>query len=340
MAKLDTLETSKTSRVIVYGGPKVGKTQLVGDLSKNYNLLWFDLENGKDTLFKLPKEQQARIEIVSLPDTKDYPIAIETMLKVIKGTRTEICDKHGKVACTVCKKSVSPFTVVELSAIKNDTIVVIDSLTQLSNSCMAHITKNNSDELAKIEWDEYNKQGMLLDKILSNIQQATYNIVVISHETESTFEDGRKKLVPVAGTANFSRNTAKYFDHVVYTEVKNKKHNFASSSTYSNGLVTGSRTGVAIEDMKAPSLDGIFTYTLGDVVEDQAKVSTDAEIVITQLRVQAEVAQGALEETVPTVPVITSPVETPTPTPTPTAKLNALDQMKARLAAQKAKQPI
>ena len=36
-------------------------------------------------------------------------------------------------------------------------------------------------------------------------------------------EDGRKKIVPVCGSSKSSRNTAKYFDEVVYCEVKNKK---------------------------------------------------------------------------------------------------------------------
>ena len=37
------------------------------ELSKEFNLLWFDLENGVDTLLKLPQEQKERIEVVTLP---------------------------------------------------------------------------------------------------------------------------------------------------------------------------------------------------------------------------------------------------------------------------------
>ena len=71
-------------------------------------------------------------------------------------------------------------------------------------------------------------------------------------------EDGKEKLVPVGGTSNFSRTVAKYFDDVVYCEVKNGTHRAASSTTYAHNILTGSRTGVKTEDSKEASLLKIF----------------------------------------------------------------------------------
>lgn len=250
---------STTQRALVFGGPKSGKTELVSKLAARFRLKWFDLENGYTTLLKLPKEQQERIDLISIPDTKVYPIAIETMLKVVTGNRVEICEPHGKVSCPLCKKDPATykFSEIELNKLAADEILVVDSLTQLSNSAMNHLTKTQ-DELYRPEWSDYRNQGQLLDKFLSQIQQAKYNVVCITHETETEMEDGRKKLVPVAGTTSFSRNTAKYFDHVIYCDVKNKKHGAASSTIYMNNVVTGSRTGVEIEKNEAPSLLDIF----------------------------------------------------------------------------------
>jgi len=257
MAKLSSLHHSKTHRVCLFGGPKSGKTQLAGALAKQYKLVWFDLENGFETLLKLPYEAQDNIELIRIPDTKVYPIAIETMLKVISGKRVTVCDAHGKVECPLCKKAGESTTVVELAALDNDTIVVVDSMTQLANSAMNHIAKNQ-DDTYKPEWTDYRNQGALMDKFLSQVQQAAFNIVCITHEAEVEMEDGRKKLVPVAGTTNFSRNTAKYFDHVVYAELKNRKHVFASSTTYANNILTGSRTDIELEKSEAPTLFSIF----------------------------------------------------------------------------------
>lgn len=260
MAILSGMSGDSYHRAIVFGGPKSGKTELVGKLAEQFNLKWFDLEKGYNTLFKLPVAWQDHIDLISLPDTRDYPIAIETMLKVLKGDPVKLCEQHGKVNCGLCNKAGIPLVQVHLNALTTSDIVVVDSMTQLANSAMAHITRTEGDEY-KYDWDDYRRQGTIMDKVLSYVQQAKYNVVVITHEVEAELEDGRKKIVPVAGTTNFSRNTAKYFDHVIYCEVKNKKHNFGSSTTYGNSVITGSRTDIEIEKATTPSLLDIFNST-------------------------------------------------------------------------------
>jgi hypothetical protein len=282
MPKLTEVAVSKTHRALVFGPPKSGKTQLVSQLASDFNLLWFDLENGWETLLKLPHTSQERIELIQIPDTKVYPIAIETMLKVISGGQVSICVKHGKVSCPLCKKDNLEFSVVCLNDLTSDYIVVVDSITQLANSAMNHLAKNQ-DDTYKPEWTDYRNQGQLMDKFLSQIQQAKFNVVCITHEAEVEMEDGRKKLVPVAGTTNFSRNTAKYFDHVIYSEVKNKKHNFASSTCYANNILTGSRTDVEIEKSAAPTLLDIFKYQhLGN--NEAVKTPSPAETALSRLK--------------------------------------------------------
>lgn len=257
MANLNTVAASATQRVLLFGPPKSGKTQLAGAMSKKYKLLWFDLENGYNTLMKLPAEQKENIELIRLPDTRSYPVAISTMMKVLKGGEHEICDAHGAIGCVRCRAANAPTVKVNLSLLGNDTIVVIDSLTQLTNSAISSITKNQPDDY-KLEYDDWGNLGKLMDICLSHIQQAKYNVICISHETEAEMEDGKKRIVPVAGTRNFSRNTAKYFDHVVYCEVKNKKHVAASATDYSTSILTGSRLDVKLEAAPEASLEAIF----------------------------------------------------------------------------------
>lgn len=258
--KLSHKAANKAHRVLLFGPPKSGKTQLAGELALHgFNLIIFDLENGVDTLLKLPKEAQENVEVISLPDTRIYPIGIETMLKVIKGAPLDICEAHGKVSCAVCKKDADAIVNhIDLNNLGPKDIVIVDSLTQLTNSAIAHITKHQ-DELYKLEYDDWANLGKLMDTFLSQVQQASFNIICISHETEVKMEDGKNKLVPTAGTTNFSRNTAKYFDEVVYCEVKNGKHVAGSSTSYANNILTGSRTGQRLEASPGnASLAGIF----------------------------------------------------------------------------------
>jgi adenosyl cobinamide kinase/adenosyl cobinamide phosphate guanylyltransferase len=278
--KLSSRTATKSHRVLLFGAPKSGKTQLAGELATQFNLIYFDLENGIDTLLKLPQESQNRVEVISLPDTRSYPIAIETMLKAIKGGPVDICETHGKVSCAICKKDSKPFTSLTLNTLPLDTIVIIDSLTQLTNSAIAHITKSQPDDY-KLEYNDWANLGKLMDTFLSHVQQAPFNIVCISHETEVEMEDGKNKLVPTAGTRNFSRNTAKYFDEVIYCEVKNRKHIAASSSTYANNILSGSRTGQVLETQANASLIPIFK---GEVTTSQNSQSTPASNALAQLQ--------------------------------------------------------
>lgn len=255
---LTTKQTFATHRVCVYGPPKSGKTELVGKLAKHFNLIWFDAEKGWTTLLKMPEEMQANINIISVPDSKTFPICVETWLKVIQGKKVDICEEHGKVACALCKKDGKHREEIELASTPADTIIVFDSLTQYTQSAIANITKSQPDDY-KLQHDDWGNLKVLVEKFLSQVQAANYNIVCITHEEEVEMEDGRKKIVPVCGSSKSSRNTAKYFDHVIYCEVKNKKHVAGSSTIYSNSMITGSRTDVEMEKSTEPSLLDIFT---------------------------------------------------------------------------------
>jgi len=268
--RLDQLTRQTAKHILVFGPPKIGgKTRLVGELSRVYKLKWFDLENGRTTLYQLPQEAQANIDMFVIPDTKDFPVAAATIPVVLKGQKTRICNRHGAVSCSICiKNNPADFSEIHLNELKEDEILVIDSMTQLSNSIMSHIGRGK-DDLWKPEWNDYRTQGAMLDRILSTIQNAPYNAIVITHEQSVPLEDGKERLVPVAGTSNFARNTAKYFDEVVYCEIKNRRHIAASSTTYSPVVLTGSRTGAELEKETSPSLLSIFT---GEKKVDQASV--------------------------------------------------------------------
>ena len=261
MVKYTDIQAVETSRVLLYGPPKTGKSQLASELAEHFNLLWIDLENGHEVIKKLPSEWQERVEMVRLPDTRSFPIGIETTKKLVRGPCT-VCDTHGKVSCPICKKDPEALqTFVDLNSLDNSWVVVLDSLTQLSNSTISFLTKNESDDY-KLEFDDYGNQGKHLDIVLSHFQQAKYNVLCTSHCIEASTENKKSMLVPITGTRNVSRNVAKYFSHVVYCEKKNRKHTFSSCSTYNTGILTGSRTDICLEDMDKPSLLPFFKPSL------------------------------------------------------------------------------
>lgn len=245
---------NEPTRVCLFGSPKSGKTKLTGKLSEYFNLHWFDFEDGYKPLLTLPPDWRARINLYRIPDSRVLPIGIETALKLVKGGKLSLCRKHGKISCALCQKNNAPIDVIDFTTFGPTDIVVWDSGSQIAQSAMAFRTKDEGDDY-KPTWDDYGAQGFAMHRFLSQIQVAPWNTVFITHEAEVDLEDKSKKLIPIAGTANFSRNTAKYFDHIIYSRVVNKKHTFASSSVFSAGVLTGSRTDLEIErDVEATLL--------------------------------------------------------------------------------------
>lgn len=262
--KPSSLARRRHQHICVFGDPKSGKSQMVSQLIKaGYRLTWVSMDNGHEVIFKLlsqgitPDVLDARLNIIVIPDTKESPIAVKTCAAIASGRPANICDAHGVVNCSACRTKGGTFTVVDTSTFTQQDILVFDHLGQLANSTMNLIMIKSKDE-DKPEWEDYRVQGTLMDKFLTNVQQASYNIICISHPAEIKMEDGSKKLVPVIGSDNFSRNGGKYFDHLVYVEVSNGKHRFGSATTYKASVLTGSRSDVVIDSdgSLVPFFDG------------------------------------------------------------------------------------
>ncbi len=253
--KLDQYKAQAAKHVLIYGAPKSGKTAGLAQLAAKFRLHILDNEDSVKTLLNpalVKPEWRDNINVYSIPDKQTYPMAIETTLKVIKGGPCPICHAHGKVSCPLpaCKVD-GAFSTIDVNKFEVDKdILVIDSYSQLAESAMnyimkADIAKDNWD--AKAGWDEYGKQGRILERIGSTIQIAPYNVVVSSHEMMVEMEDKTKKIVPIGGTSNVSKVFAKYFDEVVYCEVVNRTHRLVSSTTSKPNVLAGSRSGVELQ---------------------------------------------------------------------------------------------
>lgn len=255
--------------VAIFGDPKSGKSTLASRLAEaGWNLIWFSCDNGHTVLDKLSVAAQERINLVRIADTKENPIAIHTVTKCTDGGRYSICDTHGIINCTSCRfasktDSGVGFTDINLNEVRADTIVVIDHMSQVSDSAINAISKKEALAAKKdvdgykLDYGDWALQGAMMARILSNVQQAPYHCICLFHSAEVEMEDGQKKLVPQVGTLNFSRNSGKYFDHVVYMGVRNHKHVVGSKTLFMHNVQTGSRTDAVMEE-GTPDLVKIF----------------------------------------------------------------------------------
>jgi hypothetical protein len=269
--KLSDLATKLNSvkpnhSILLYGPPKTGKTQLVGTSAKIPELkriFWIDLENGAETLLHmgLTPEELDKITLIRIPDTREVPRGIETVLKMFSAKQPiNICDFHGKVDCkeAECKDSFTSFCLKDCT---HHDLVVIDSGSQLGDSALAMACAGKPVEF-KPGWDEYGLTVKWLGDIMGVIQAAHYtNFVMITHETiieEEVNGVKRDKILPLVGTKAFCTKVAKYFGSVIYTEIKMGKHAAGSSSTYKPNHITGSRVNAKIEASKELSMRAIL----------------------------------------------------------------------------------
>lgn len=263
--KASAYKAKATRKILIYGPPKSGKTELAATLAEKKRLHWLDNEDGFKTVVSSPRikpEWLDNIEYYPIPDTQIFPVSARTLLKLVKGRPGTICGKHGVWDCAVCKRENLELTPFDLSAFTNDDVMVLDSTSQLAMSAMNDIQSKiiAADQFdKKPEWDDYFNQGRIMDRIFSILQQAPCNVVAISHETMVEMEDGTKRLVPIGGTSQFSKTFAKYFDEVVYCEVMNRKHRVYSGTVGKTGALTGSRAGIELEKLgDNPSLLEFF----------------------------------------------------------------------------------
>jgi len=256
--KLAEKEKSSTTRVCVMGLSGTGKSTLVSKLAEKFKLYWFTLDNDADVLLKLPPAWQENIELYDLPDSAVFPVACETLLKLFKAKgKGYICHQHGIFNCLICPKQNKPISQINFQTLGQNDIVVIDTGSQLAMSALAHSTKDQ-EVTYKPEWDDWGAVRKWTEFFASEFQAAKFNLVVTFHCIETALEDEREKMVPAFGSKDMSTKVAKAFSHIVYCDVKNRKHVAYSSSTWSNTVLTKSRTDFKIEDLGEPSLIPIF----------------------------------------------------------------------------------
>lgn len=283
MASYDSVPQRNAQHIMVFGPPKSGKSTLIADLLLHgFNLTWFSIDNGHKVIGKLPAEARSRCNLIILPDTKEYPIAIKTCLKVITGAEVSICMMHGSIDCDYCKSQGLSFDSVCLNNFGPNDIAVFDTASQLADSAVNFWAKKLYDDeikkgvpigkrlfssvddvdYYKNEWDDWRVLGQLMNKFLGNVQNSRANIICTAQNIEARNESGQPKMVPRVGTRDFSVVSNSYFDHMVYTDVINKEHKAGSSTNYSISILTGSRSDVAVEKLDKPSLVPFFAESL------------------------------------------------------------------------------
>lgn len=258
----------EVEHVILYGEPKTGKTTLAALLSEFFNVLYLDGDKGLTAAINNVHPVMAdRIRVIKIPDNTDYPIMVNTILKLVTGRKQNVCLNHGVIDCSACKTSNSPRFDIALHDLPKNWVVVMDSQTQFYASILAFAYYKDTGKPYgsgvpadyKGDWDFRGIAYQCADMFGNYMKELRCQWVSISHEVQTEMADGTtSKIVPVAGSKNISSQYGKWFGSMVFAKKVNNKHNFLSDSLYSATVQTGTRSGVALEKKTTPSLLHIF----------------------------------------------------------------------------------
>lgn len=258
--------TLDPQRTLVYAPPKSGKTAAAFGLAKlGYNVIYIGFEKGHLVLrnkgLGLSKEDYERITIVNVPDDNTNVVAETFMRLLLNGKDFTVCSAHGSSSCSLCrpdpKKPMVGAVTLSPKSWGANTVVVIDTLTQIFLSIKAGIIARQGIKDGKIEIQHWQEVGNLMDAILTRVQQVPYNVVMLTHtqKTDILGMDVKGKSVvignnyqPLAGSAKYGQTVGKIFDHVMYMGFANGKYVASTDPAFNKNLQqVGSRT-VAFTD--------------------------------------------------------------------------------------------
>lgn len=248
--------------LLLYGAAKTGKTTLASTLARiDYveRIWWFDIENGIDAVIlayqegKLTDEQVAKIIPIRVVDTKQNPLATETLLKALCGRRAvRISQEDGKVLPDSDKTT--PYIDFDYSKLTDKDLIVVDSLSQFGQSTLNAATLGKPTEY-KLQLDDYGASQKWVYDLLTTVQAAQHcHIACITHVRIEEDELKRTVVMPLMGSSTTSANVAKHFNTVIYLEKNLKQLKATSSVLGSVSAQTGSRIGLTLEKDKEPCL--------------------------------------------------------------------------------------
>lgn len=294
MELIEYEEKHATLRVLITGLTGSGKTTLAATLAAKYHLIWIDTENSLESLSKLPLEYKKNIQVIKIPDSGAFPVAAQTVQNLFKNLKASICLNHGVINCPICVKEGAIMQDVDFTKLDNKRdVVVLDSLTQVGASFLAHIMKNRevTETPERGDWGGLRRNTEYLG---SSIQRFPFNFVATALCAEVELEDKSVKLVPSFGSKDMGANIGAKFGSIVFCKVENRKHKAYSSSTASNMFLTKSRTDYKIEDLPIPSLVPMFDeYLSGEIAAVPEPSATETNVNKPQQQVTAQ-AKGIL----------------------------------------------
>lgn len=209
-------QSSTRTKMILLGDSGSGKTSALATLANaGYKLRILDFDNGLDILGEYLTDADAisRVDYVTLRDSLTTATAYKKMLAQLKDWKTDDGESLGNVR-----------------EWGSDTVLVIDSLSFLSQAIMNNTLQFNgkklTDQLQIQDWGTSNRDLANLLNFLTNDEDGqglTCNLIITSHIQYIEDQSGKHVAYPVATTKAFATTIGNYFNIMMRLDRKVNK---------------------------------------------------------------------------------------------------------------------
>lgn len=263
MSKLS--DTNNSNAVVLFGNPGTGKTSELAQLANaGCTLHILDIEGGSSVLnIAVNEEAKERVNVYRIWDDSQNAAGIKIVSRIFDGRKpVTFCKEHSLVGCPTCSKlpnAADEFETVDVSQFGEKDILCVDSITQLINSACVHSAGARQVlQTRKLEWDNWSDLGQLMDFIFTKAQAAKFKTVFITHEMMIENAAKEAMIMPIYGTANYSRNCSRFFGSVIRCYVKNGTHRKQSLAGDNGRVVVKNRANLDINKCKNGLYDIMF----------------------------------------------------------------------------------
>ena len=206
-------EKKMFARLLIYGPQKARKTWWAATAAEaGFNVLLLDCDDGWQIIKQLSPEAQSRIYVIDIVDKPNANIASIFAAAFLRQKPFYWREEEKKLAVLRDDKEAEDAIYIDTAKLDGNTVVVLDSWTELVNSLNLQFAKENGIDLAdasKPEWEGYRWTGALATWMLGKLKTLPCHIALVGHQTvyekirqekkQQIVEWSREQLVSTSG---------------------------------------------------------------------------------------------------------------------------------------------
>lgn len=255
----DALQDGDLTRILLYGDAKMRKTWWATRIAElGFNVILCDIDYGFHVTKNLAPEVRKRIFHVDMraPIDSFKNCGAMTLSWAMTGQVTFYDETERKYARKASIQAEREYVKFDTSRFTSKDVLIVDSWTMLcQHLALADMGVTDPTQVAKLEWDDYQKIRLALDMLISNMMRMNCHIIVIGHaedwakrkadapvkaKPEDAIESIKRQ--PMSISKPHASTMAKNFTDVLYFSAPNAMLGVQISTKGSDDFAAGSRS--------------------------------------------------------------------------------------------------